>query len=176
MNTLVLDKDDSAVRSICLTILASLLIGLSHFAIPLPWTPVPLAIRGIVILTLACLLGPKRTFIAVLGFFFQAAIGLPVGMGGTVGLWGPSGGYCIGYLAATLLVGYNTPRTSAALFVRLTLGTALFYLFGVPYLASFIGWKQACVLGTLPFLLGDFVKAIACVKFLQWIGFCFQKR
>lgn len=181
-NAIVFESNHSFIRSACLVILSSILIGLfAKVAIPLPFTPIPLATQPFVVLILSCLLGSKRAFAAVLGFIAQGAAGLPVfakGLAGMAVLAGPTGGYLIGYLAAALLVGFLAERmknrTPANLFLILSAGTAMFFLFGVPYLATFIGFKKAILLGMVPFLLGDVVKIFACVKILQWIGWAKQ--
>ena len=162
-----------------LVILSSILIGLfGQIAIPLPFTPVPIATQGSIILLLSCLLGPKKAFGAVVGFLAQGAAGLPVFAGGVGGLAcfaGPTGGYLLGYLAGAVLTGYlfqqMQNKSPMRLFALICAGNALFFVFGVPYLATFIGLQKALVLGVLPFLLGDVLKAIVCVKILQWIGF-----
>lgn len=168
------------IRSTCLVVGASLLIGLfGSIAIPLPFTPVPIATQPSLILLLSCLLGPSRTFAAVLGFLAQGAFGLPV-FAGAVGGWailtGPTVGYFIGYLAAALFVGHFFQRmkdkSSMRVFGLLAAGNALLFVFGVPGLAAFIGWKNALLFGVLPFIIGDVLKLIACVKILQRIRKC----
>lgn len=170
------NKFHSIVHSSGLVVLSSILIGLfGQIAIPLPFTPVPMATQGSVILLLSCLLGPKRAFAAVVGFLAQGAVGFPVfsgGVGGLSCLIGPTGGYLLGYVAGALLTGYlfeqMKNKSPMRLFALFCLGNAMFFVFGVPYLATFIGLQKALVLGVLPFLIGDCLKAIACVKILQW--------
>jgi biotin transport system substrate-specific component len=171
------DRFFSHIHSFCLVAGASILIGLfGSIAIPIPFSPIPMATQGSLVLLLSCLLGSKRAFAAVLGFLAQAAIGLPVCAGvrgGLVHLMGPTGGYLVGYLAAALLVGYFFERmqnkSPLRLFGLLCAGNALFFVFGVPYLSLFIGLQKAFLLGFFPFLIGDILKAIACVKILQWV-------
>jgi len=167
----------SWLRSLSAVILSSCLISLfAKVAIPLPFTPVPLATQGIVILILSVFLGSKRAVAAVLGFLAQAAMGLPVlagGVGGIAKLAGPTGGYLFGYVAGAFLVGYLAERTKVfstlKLFSILAAGKALFFVFGVPYLAAFVGLKNAFVMGLLPFILGDLLKLGAAVKLLEWL-------
>ncbi len=182
-NAIVSESNHSRTRSACLVILSSILIGLfAKAAIPLPFTPIPIATQGSIVLLLSCVLGSRRSFAAVLGFLIQGAAGLPVfaeGAGGLAVLFGPRGGYLIGYLAAAWLVGHLAEtaknRTPANLFLILSAGTAMFFLFGVPYLATFIGFKKALILGALPFLLGDLLKIFACIKILQWFGWAAKR-
>jgi len=178
-NILVLesDKTHSWLRSAGLVILSSILIGLfANVAIPLPFTPVPLATQGCVILVLSVLLGSKRAVASVLAFLAQGAAGLPVfatGHCGLASLLGPTGGYFFGYLVAAFLVGAIVERmqnrTPMKLFWAMAAGNAMFFLFGVPYLATFIGFKQAVLLGIAPFILGDLLKLVIGTKLLQRI-------
>jgi biotin transport system substrate-specific component len=175
-NSMMLEtiSTDSRFRSIALVLLSSILIGLfANVAIPLPFTPIPLATQGLVVLILSVLLGSKKAFGAVLGFLAQGALGLPVfagGLGGIERLIGPTGGYLFGYLAAAVVVGYLAERmtkpTPLQLFGVLGVGNALFFLFGVPYLSLFLGMKSAFLLGFLPFILGDLLKIGFGVKIL----------
>jgi biotin transport system substrate-specific component len=165
----------STLHSAGLVLLSSLLIGLfAKVAIPLPFTPIPFATQGLVVLILSLLLGSKRAPAAVLGFLMQGAAGLPVFAGGHSSLLGPTGGYLFGYLVASLLVGYLSEkiqsRTPIQLFWTLAAGNAMFYLFGVPYLAAFIGLKKALLLGLAPFVIGDLIKLILGVKIVQYVA------
>lgn len=180
-NTLVLESknDVSLLRSTCLVILSSIVISLfAKVAIPLPFTPIPIATQGNVILILSSVLGSKRAAAAVLAFLFQGAWGLPVfagGVGGMAKLLGPTGGYLFGYLVGAFLVGYLTERmknrSPMNLFLVMASGNAMFFLFGVPCLATFIGFKKALLLGLAPFVIGDAMKLVASAKILQCTGF-----
>ena len=176
-------QSQSWLRSAGLVILSSFLIGLfAKVSIPLPFTPVPIATQGIVVLILSVLLGPKRAVAAVLGFLAQGAAGLPVFAGGAAGmvkLFGPTGGYLFGYLVAAFLVGYLAEkiqnRTPTQLFWILAAGNATFFLFDVPCLAAYVGLKNALLLGLAPFVIGDLLKLFAGVKILQWMAPLFRK-
>jgi len=176
-NTLTLEtgKTHSWLRSAVLVILSSLLIGLfAKVAIPLPFSPVPLATQGIVVLILSVFLGPKRAAAAVIAFITQGAAGFPVfagGHGGLPSLFGPTGGYLFGYLTAAILVGHLSEKiqnhTPLKLFGILALGNGMFFFFGVPYLATFVGLQKALLLGLAPFVIGDLIKLLLGVKILQ---------
>jgi biotin transport system substrate-specific component len=60
-------------------------------------------------------------------------------------------------------------RTPMKLFWTLAAGNAMFYLFGIPYLAAFIGMKKALLLGLAPFVIGDLVKLILGVQVLKFL-------
>jgi biotin transport system substrate-specific component len=172
---LLFTENQKLPLSIVTVILASLLIALvGKLSIPLGFTPVPLALRSCVVMVLACLLGYRKTSLAVLGFLAQAAIGLPVMAGSQLSLFGPTGGYCIGYFFQAVVVGFLAERLQnrsvGKTFAILFLGSVLLYAFGVPQLALFIGWKEAFVLGVVPFLIGDLIKLVLMVQVLRSFG------
>jgi biotin transport system substrate-specific component len=176
-NTLILEtsKVPSWVRSTALVVLSSLLISLfAKVSIPLPFTPVPITLQCSLILLLSALLGSKKGVAMVLGFFAQAALGLPVlagGVGGIERFVGPTGGYLFGYVVAAFLVGFlfekmERPSPSKT-FLALAAGNGVFFLFGVPYLGLFVGFGNAMTLGFVPFIVGDLLKLFLATKILN---------
>lgn len=159
MYALSLEKERAWWQEVLIVVAWSLALGLlGKLMIPLPFSPVPLALRSQIVLLMAALLGPKRSAAAVVGFLAQGVIGLPVFTHGAAGwgaLIGPNGGYLIGYLAAAIVTGWLAKR---ALLAALVAGSAVIYLCGAGYLATFVGWEKAVCLGVVPFLLGDAIK------------------
>ncbi len=171
-------KPADLARDAAIVILASLVIGLfAKVSIPLPFTPVPIGTQNSVILLMAAFLGARRAAAATFAFLAQGAAGFPVfagGVGGIVKFFGPTGGYLIGYLAAAFLVGYIIEKckekTVSKTFFALAAGHAAIYLFGAAYLATFIGFSKALLLGVAPFVVGDLLKIVASLKILNWVG------
>lgn len=168
-------KENVWFKEIATILGASILIALSApLAIRLPFTPVPIVLQNHVILLMAALLGSRRGTLAVLAFLAQAAAGLPVLASGKFGplvFAGPTGGYLLGYIVSAYLVGLLMEkcktRSSAKTFGALCAGSLAIYLFGVIHLAGFIGFQKALLLGVVPFILGDLVKTIVCVRLLK---------
>lgn len=169
----------SCLKNIALILGASVIIALfATLSFPLPFTPIPVATQAHVILLLSSLLGSKRAFFAVLAFLFQGAIGLPVfagGQGGLPILLGPKGGYLVGYLAAALITGFlierRAERTPLYTFASMGVGNLGVYLFGLPWLACYVGWSSVLLLGMLPFLLVDLCKLVLASKILKKLNF-----
>ena len=163
----------SFMRDAAIVLLASFAIALvGQLSIPLPFTPVPIAFRLQTILCLGVLLGSKRAFLAVLAFLAQGLCGFPLftnGMSGLAGLMGPTGGYLIGYLAAAFIAGYITEKNLASRTTAFCAGTLAVYMLGAGYLATFVGLQKALLLGIAPFILGDILKTIVCLKFFMRI-------
>jgi biotin transport system substrate-specific component len=100
----------SAVRN------ATLVLGLTVFtavcaqvSIPLPFTPVPLTLQTFAVLAGAAALGAERAVIAQVLYIVLAIAGIPVlagGASGTEAVAGATGGYILGFVIASFVVGY----------------------------------------------------------------------
>ena len=173
-------RSSSLLRDAIIVLGASLIIGLfAKVAIPLPFTPVPLATQAQVCLFLGALLGSKRGALAVLLFLIQGSLGLPVfatGLANITWLFGAKGGYLLGYLFGTFLTGYLVERckekTSKTLFFHMALGNLVIFTLGYLHLSAFVGFVPALVLGVLPFLLGDAFKLLLAVRALKALRVC----
>lgn len=77
---------------------------------------------------------------------------------------GPSAGFLVGVVVATLVVGYlsrySWDRQLPSAWVQMAVGNLIIYSFGVPWLAHYahLGPEAALVEGLLPFLVGDALK------------------
>ncbi len=153
---------------IALIVTGSWLIALAaQIAIPL-W-PVPITGQTFGVLLVGALLGSKWGAWAVMVYLAQGAMGLPVFAGGTGGparLLGPTGGYLVGFVAAAFVVGWLSERgwhrrfTTTA--ISMLIGNLVIYVFGLAWLAAFLGWSGDAVLraGFLPFVPGDLLKVL----------------
>jgi biotin transport system substrate-specific component len=168
-------EQSKGLHNLMLILGASIIIGLfAPVSIRLPFSPVPIAFQGHVVLFLAALLGSKRGALAVLALLFQGAVGLPVFAGAKTGLLhlaGPTGGYLVGYVVAAFVTGLILEnakvRTAGRAMLALLAGNVAIYLFGLPWLAGFIGMNRAVLLGLLPFLAGDLLKIVFCLRGLK---------
>jgi len=160
---------DRWLRDALLVVAGSLLVAaLAQVRIPLPFTPVPITGQTFAVLLVGAALGSRRGAASLLLYLMQGSLGLPVFAGGTGGLvhvFGPTGGYLLGFVAAAYLVGRLVEggldrRFLSALLVFLA-GEAVIYLFGVTWLGYFIGYQKALAAGLLPFVIGDAVKLVA---------------
>lgn len=160
-------------------VLGSLFLGMmAQIAIPLPFTPVPITLQSFTIALLAMTLGSKKAPLAVMTYLAQATIGLPVLAGGHVNpLWivGPTGGYLIGFLAASCVTAYLLKYYASTL-VRtwsiFVLHEAIILLCGSVWLGFFAGWQQTFFLGVLPFLPGACMKSVVTTslfKPIEWV-------
>lgn len=141
--------------------------AMAQAAIYLPFSPVPVSGQTFAVLLVGMTLGSRRGALSVLVYLLEGGAGLPFfagGRGGAAVLAGPTGGYLIGFAAAAWVVGLMAERgmdrqilKTLAAFLA---GTVVIYLFGVLWLANYLGFPQAIQAGLLPFLIGDIVKAV----------------
>ena len=154
-----------------------LVLGLTGFtalaaqvAIPLPFTPVPLTLQTFAVLAGAAALGAERAVLARVLYIALAVAGAPVLAGGASGrevVVGATGGYLIGFVLASYVVGRISSKgastKSATTALAFVLGSLVIYTLGAPWLAyttdNTITW--AIINGVVPFLVGDLIKAVA---------------
>jgi biotin transport system substrate-specific component len=180
------ERQSTWMREFLIVAMASLLIVFcTPLAIPLPFTPIPLALAPQLCLALGATLGSRRAAAAIFAYLFQGAIGLPVfalGKSGLPHLLGPGGGYLFGFAAGAYVTGYliERMREKAAYktFIAMAAGNGVIFFFGALQLSLFLGLKSALLLGVLPFLFGDALKLFLVHKVIAkglaggsgWLG------
>ena len=164
----------SAVTKAALVVFGSLLLAVSaQFKIPL--YPVPVTGQTLVVLLIGMTYGPRLGGITLAAYLFEGALGLPVFAGGAAGvavLMGPTAGYLFGFLLAAIAMGYlaerGMGRTVVSTIAAMVIGNCVVYLCGALWLANFIGFGEAIVMGVLPFLYGDALKLVVAAGLMPW--------
>ena len=139
--------------------------------------PIPISLATFAIYLTGAMLGGKRGVVATAVYILIGAVGLPVFSGfrgGFGALFGPTGGYIIGYIPLVLITGIfaemNAKKINRAIvtFIGMILATAALYTFGTAWFMIVLGSDLITALGTcvLPFLLGDTIK-IVCATALS---------
>jgi biotin transport system substrate-specific component len=159
-------------HNVILVVAFSVLIALSaQIAIPLPFTPVPITMQTLTVLLTGMLLGSRLGMITLVVYLVEGVIGLPGFTqwgSGIAHLFGPTGGYLVGFVFAAGLVGFlaerGWDRRRGTTLLAMILGNLVIYAFGVGWLSTFLGLGPAIAKGMLPFLIGDALKiALAMV-------------
>lgn len=162
----------SRTKTLALTgLMAALICILSPLAFPLPFSPVPISMGTLAIYFSVYVLGLKKGSMSVLIYILLGLAGLPVFtgfIGGPGKLFGPTGGYIIGYLFLALICGFFTDKWHGKcqpVVLGMLLGTLVCYLFGTAWLAfqTKISFLSALTAGVLPFLPGDLIKITAAM-------------
>ena len=139
----------------------------AQVAIPIPGTPVPLALAPMLVVLAGLWLGPAAGAASMAAYVALGALGLPVfapvGAPGLARLLGPTGGYLLAYpvaAAITGLVARRLPRAGGRIAAALA-GMVVIHAGGVAQLTLLTGSLSSAVsLGSAPFALGDAAKAI----------------
>ena len=160
---------DQLQRIVTASLMAALIAVGAYLAIPIG--PVPIVLQNLFVLLAALLLGGRWGLAAVGIYLLVGAIGLPVFSGGKGGLahfMGPTGGYLVGFAVCAYVTGSLTERGSgrtAADIAAVVVGSLLVYACGIPWLKAVTGmpWQKAFMVGMVPFLIGDLLKAAAAI-------------
>jgi len=147
---------------------AALTAILSQISIPLPFTPVPINLATVSVCLGAGLLGSKIGAISQVVYVIIGAIGVPVFANFTTGLGilaGPTGGYIIGYVVATILIGAIIKRFGENLYtymIAMGIGILGCYTIGTAWFmyVTKIGLFEALIMCVVPFLIGDMLKVV----------------
>lgn len=141
----------------------------AYIIIPLPFSLSPIALQTLIVNLTGYVLNAKQAFMTMLVYLLVGLAGVPVFTGGSAGpgkLFGPTGGYIIGFLfTAVFLAYFRGEKYSFKRYALLgcVIGIPLIYVFGVVQLKLItgMGWDKAIMIGALPFIPLDIVKCLA---------------
>ncbi len=154
---------------------ATILLGVALITLcaklRVPAWPVPMTLHTLAVMAIAVALGPRLATMTFFTYLTAGAAGLPVFSGtpergiGLAYMVGPTGGYLLGYLAASWVTG-KLARNRSIIGKTLAMigGLGVTYAVGLPWLGIYIPADQIVPLGFTPFILGDLIN-IAMVAF-----------
>jgi biotin transport system substrate-specific component len=144
---------------------------LAQISIPVPGSPVPVTGQTLAVLLIGTAYGARLGFIAFASYLLAGIAGAPIfapsatsANHGLARLTGATGGYLIGMLAASLLLGYLADRKAdqkfKTSFPALLLGDAVIFAFGLTWLhfSLDLSWSATIAAGFTPFILGEALK------------------
>ncbi len=150
-------------------VIGSWVIALSA-RVNVPMVPVPMSMQTFAVLLIAALSGRNLAGQTVLAYLAQGAAGLPMFASGAglAYMFGPTGGYLLGFLVAAILVGALADRGWNARPLGLTAsvlaGHAVIFALGVAWLSTLMpGLTAAIAAGFTPFIPGMVVKTALIV-------------
>lgn len=164
-------SESNTMNKIGLAIAFACLTGIfAQLRFYLPYTPVPVTGQVFAVLLSGVILGKWYGGISQGLYAGLGLIGVPWFSDGKAGLeilTGVTGGYIIGFIFASLIIGWFTDRylksrSFTGLFSLMVLGIAIIYAFGVIQLSMVLGvnTQKAIELGALPFIGVDLYKAL----------------
>lgn len=152
-------------KMIVTALFAAIISILAQVAIPMP-LGVPITGQTLAIGLAATILGSRYGTLSVLIYLFIGTIGVPVFAqltGGAGVIVGPTGGFLIGFIPATFIMGYYLEKTRftfphavianiIGMFISLFIGTAWLKM------VAELSWTAAFAGGFTPFIIGGFIK------------------
>lgn len=133
--------------------------------VQVPFWPVPMTLQVAALMMIAAAYGLRLGTATMAGYLIAGAVGLPVFAGtpekgiGLAYMLGGTGGYLVGFLVATAIVGFAADRLpKLALWPAMLAGLAAIYALGLAWLAQFAPEGKLLAWGFTPFIAGDLVK------------------
>ena len=164
------------IRAAVLVLLTAGLLTVSA-KLQVPFWPVPMTMQTMVVLMIAAAMGWRLGAAAVAVYLVEGAFGLPVFAGtperglGLAYMAGPTGGFLVGFLAATIVTGclaeQGFGRTLPRLLVAMAVGHLVIFAFGLAWLSLHLGATQAWAVGAAPFVAGTLVKTVLAAALIQ---------
>lgn len=151
-------------------VLTAVICILGPLSIPIGLVPISFTTLAVFIALYA--LGMKKAILSIILYIVIGFNGIPVFSGfssGPVKLFGPTGGYIIGYVFMALISGHFIDRYFDKWYLcvaGMLIGTIILYIFGTVCLACQADLTAGAALtaGVIPFIPGDLTKiAIAAV-------------
>ena len=144
---------------------------LAQIAIPVPGSPVPVTGQTLAVLLIGTTYGARLGFITFATYLLAGIAGAPIfapsataANHGLDRLLGATGGYLVGMLVASLLLGYLADRKAdqkfRTSFPALLLGDLVIFTFGLAWLHASLDltWAATLKAGLTPFILGEALK------------------
>jgi len=144
---------------------------LAQISIPVPGSPVPVTGQTLAVLLIGTTYGARLGFITFASYLLAGIAGAPIfahsatsANHGIARLTGATGGYLVGMLVASLLLGYLADRKAdqkfTTSFPALLLGDLVIFAFGLTWLHASLDmtWAQTFKAGFTPFILGEALK------------------
>ena len=185
--TIVLEaatKNNKAVLNLTMIALfVSFTAVCAQISIPLPFTPVPRNLALIMVFMSGYIMGSAKGAISPIIYVLLGCVGAPVfaGFQGGLGIIiGSTGGYVVGYIAASFIVGLFVKNKRGAITVGLSMTSGLIACYFSGTLWFMISTKtnllDALLMCVIPFLFGDILKIFLSVILSQRIKEMFSNR
>jgi len=165
------ERTSPRIRDAVLVVVGAVVIFLTaKIAFSIPGNPVPYTLQNFGVLVVGGSLGLRRGGAAALLYLLLGVVGLPFfaeGKGGIQVILGATGGYLVGFVLAGAAVGrlaeLGWDRRIGGAIGATSIGTAIIYAVGVPWLAiaTGISLQKAIEFGFMPFIGVDIVKLLA---------------
>lgn len=144
---------------------------MAQIALPVPGSPVPVTGQTLAVLLIGTTYGARLGVLTFATYLLAGIAGAPIfapsataANHGIDRLIGATGGYLVGMLLASLLLGYLADRKAdqrfRTSFPALILGDLVIFTFGLLWLHASLEltWSQTFSAGLIPFIIGEVLK------------------
>jgi len=139
----------------------------AYIYIPLKATPIPITMQTLFVFLSGAILGKKFGALSQTLYLTLGVVGIPFFAGGLFGifhLFGPTGGYILGFVAASYIIGRILEKRDGlfSIIAAFIIGAIAIFTFGAGWLAFGLGFgiNKAFYLGILPFIPGCIMKIV----------------
>ena len=155
--------DSDAWLKTSMSVIAFFVLVSSSF-VAIPIEPVPITMQTLAVTLTGVVLGARLGPIVVMVWLIAGWLGLPVlamGNGGLDELVDPTAGYLYSFpLIAWVAAKLDGYRSSMQSFFALLTAHALCLVLGAAWLAMYVGFRDAIILGIVPFMIGAVLKSL----------------
>ena len=161
-------KDSKIKNLVLIAVMAAVICVLGPLSVPIG--PVPVSLTNFAIYLTLYVLGTKKGTISYFIYLLLGLAGLPVFSGFTGGpgkLFGPPGGYLIGFIPMAIVAGLfieKFMRKPVIAVIGMFAATWIAYGLGTAWLAysAHMTFGAALAAGVTPFVIEDLAKMIVC--------------
>lgn len=174
--TAVLSRREILVDVLGVVSFVALTIAGAYIRVPLPFTPVPITLQTFFVIMAGAVLGKRLGLLSQSSYLLIGIFGLPVFTGGLFGfarLFGPTGGYLVGFILAAYLIGRLLGDRQNASYLEIAavmlIGDIVLFAFGTVWLGEVMRLTlfQATLLGIVPFIPSEIIKVLAAATIYQ---------
>lgn len=164
-----MNEKRSNIKEITLIgLMAAILCVVAPFSIPIPFSVVPISFTNLAIYFAVFILGWKKGTLSYLIYFLLGFVGLPVFSGfsgGPAKVFGPTGGYLIGFIILAMISGYFIEKFKGKVYmyiVGMSMGLIVTYILGTAWLAYQleVTFVKGLMMGVVPYIPGDVLKIV----------------
>jgi biotin transport system substrate-specific component len=161
-------RRSSAVTQISLILTGTVFLALmAQISFPIPGSPVPFTGQTLGVLLLGTAYGASLGFSTMAFYLLMGILGAPIFASGSHGLEkivGATGGYLVGMLISTLVLGALAGRKwdqkIKTVIPTMIIGNSIVFAFGLIWLHQYTGqsWAWTFEKGLTPFIFGELLK------------------
>lgn len=164
------DGTQLLIKQAALVVLGIMVLAVAaKIKVPVPGSPVMMSMGTFAVLTIGAAYGARLGLVTMMGWMIIGALGFDVfqsssaDLNGITYMMGGTGGYLLGYVMATVALGWfaraGWDRSGGKMALAMLAGNVIIYVPGLIWLGMLYGWdKPILQWGLTPFLIGDALK------------------